>query len=105
MREVRCRCHFGTIPSWCLATNSIRRGAGAGRTENHARSNYPLARQWTFSIFSGSLRRVELLLPTCSEGRRELFEEGWEDMLHREDGIMGRATNGHIDTVVDVKAM
>jgi len=39
-------------------------------------------------------------------GGSELFEEGWEDTLHREDGTAGRETNGmYIDNVVDLKAM
>jgi len=43
--------------------------------------------------------------PLRGEGR-ELFEEGWEDTLHREDGTVGRETNGmHINIVVDLKAM
>jgi coatomer subunit beta' len=37
---------------------------------------------------------------------RELFEEGWEDTLHREEDVVGRETNGvHIDTGVDLMAM
>ena len=39
-------------------------------------------------------------------GERKLFEEGWEDTLHREEDIVGRETNGvHIDTVVGLKAI
>jgi len=45
------------------------------------------------------------LIADHSEGRRELFEEGREDTLDREDGTVGRETNGvRIDTVVDLKA-
>jgi len=37
---------------------------------------------------------------------RELFEEGWEDTLHREEDIVGRETNGmHIGTMVDLKTI
>ena len=37
---------------------------------------------------------------------RELFEEGWEEVLHREEGVVGRETNGvHIETGVDLKAV
>lgn len=43
--------------------------------------------------------------PLRGEGR-ELFEKGWEEALHREEGVVRREMNGvHIETGMDLKAV
>lgn len=62
-------------------------------------SRVPKAMQaWRTDLETKNKSKIANLLADPSRGQdAELFEEGWNDSLGREEGVYGRATNGDID--------
>jgi coatomer subunit beta' len=62
---------------------------------------------WRGELETKGRARVGALIADPLRGEEHgLFEEGWEQALHREEEVVGRETNGvHIDTGVDLRAI